>query len=81
MIPFRTSPTPTKWVSSARSGRASTRAQRNHIGFAPRAFVRSEWHRYTTGVTGFHATCGITRDAVRADLMNPIYNLPESATA
>lgn len=41
------------------------RAQRNHIGFAFRAFVRLEWHRVTTGVSGFAAKIGIIREAVR----------------
>lgn len=57
------------------------RSQRNHIGFALRAFVRLEWHRYTTGVTWFQAKWGIIRDAVRAYLGNPVYNFPEPATA
>ena len=57
------------------------RSQRNHIGFALRAFVRLEWHRYTTGVTWLEAKWGIIRAAVRAYLVNPIYNFPESATA
>lgn len=57
------------------------RSQRNHIGLALRAFVRLAWHRYRTGVSWFEAKWGIIRDAVRAYLANPIYNLPERATA
>ena len=57
------------------------KSQRNHIGFALRAFVRLEWHRYTTGVSWFEAKWSIIRDAVRAYLSQPRYNLPERATA
>jgi hypothetical protein len=57
------------------------RSQRNHIGFALRAFVRLEWCRYTTGVTWFQAKGSIIRDAVRAYLATPVFNLPEPATA
>jgi putative transposase len=56
-------------------------AQRNHIGFALRAFARLEWHRYSTGISWFQAKWGIIRDAVRAYLVNPLYNFPEPATA
>lgn len=58
-----------------------SRSQKNHVGFALRAFVRLEWHRYTTGVTWFEAKWGIIRNAVRAYLVSPIYNLPQQATA
>jgi DDE superfamily endonuclease len=57
------------------------RSQRNHIGLALRAFVRLEWHRYHTGISWFEAKWGIIRDAVRAYLTDPVYNLPEQATA
>jgi len=57
------------------------RSQRNHIGLALRAFVRLEWHRYRLGITWFAAKWSIIRDAVRAYLANPIYNLPRTATA
>jgi len=56
-------------------------AQRNHIGCAIRAFVRLEWHRFTTGVSWFEAKMEIVRDAVRAYLARPTLNLPGSATA
>jgi len=56
-------------------------AQRNHIGCAIRAFVRLEWHRYTTGVSWFEAKVEIVRNAVRAYLTRPSINLPGSATA
>ena len=57
------------------------RSQRNHIGFALRAFVRLEWHRYHTGISWFEAKWSIVRDAVRAYLNDPKYNLPQKATA
>ena len=56
-------------------------AQRNHIGFALRAFVRLEWHRYSTGVSWFAAKLGIIREAVRGFLARPAFQLPTRATA
>jgi hypothetical protein len=56
-------------------------AQRNHIGCAIRAFVRLEWHRFTTGVSWFEAKMRIVRDAVRAYLARPTLSLPKPATA
>jgi hypothetical protein len=58
-----------------------SRAQRVHIGCAIRAFVRLEWHRFTTGVSWFEAKLRITRDAVRAYLAGPTLTLPGPATA
>lgn len=58
-----------------------TRAQRNHIGLALRAFVRLEWHRLRSGVSWFEAKWGIIRDAVRAYLANPLYDFTAHATA
>jgi hypothetical protein len=55
--------------------------QRNHIGLAIRAFVRLEWHRFTTGVSWFEAKMRIVRDAVRAYLARPTLTLPRPATA
>ena len=55
-------------------------AQRNHTGFAIRAFVRLEWHRFTTGVSWFAAKLAIIREAVRGFLAQPRYLLP-TATA
>lgn len=52
------------------------RAQRNHLGFAIRAFVRLEWHRFTTGVSWFAAKLAIIREAVRGFLAQPAYQLP-----
>jgi hypothetical protein len=58
----------------------SQRSQRNHIGCAIRAFVRLEWHRFTTGVSWFEAKWSVIREAVRAFLTEPRYRLPETAT-
>ena len=52
------------------------KAQRNHIGFALRAFVRLEWHRFNTGVTWFAAKLAVIREAVRQFLAQPAYRLP-----
>jgi hypothetical protein len=59
----------------------AARGQRNHIGCAIRAFVRLEYHRFTTGVSWFEAKWSIVRDAVRAYLSKPRYRLPPRATA
>ena len=56
-------------------------AQRNHIGFAIRAFVRLEWHRFTTGVSWFAAKMALVREAVREYLTRPAYRLPQPTTA
>ena len=56
-------------------------AQRAHIGLAIRAFVRLEYHRFTTGVSWFEAKMRVVRDAVRAYLTRPTIILPGSATA
>lgn len=56
------------------------RSQRNHIGYAIRAFVRLEYHRFTTGVSWFAAKWSIVRDAVRNYLANPTYTLSKRAT-
>lgn len=57
------------------------RSQRSHVGYALRAFVRLEYHRFTTGVSWFEAKWGVIREAVRAYLTNPAYTLPKPATA
>jgi putative transposase len=58
-----------------------SRAQRNHIGCAIRAFVRLEYHRFTTGISWFAAKWGIVREAVRAYLASPLYKLPTPTIA
>jgi hypothetical protein len=59
----------------------SERAQRNHIGWALRAFLRLEWHFFTTGVSAFEAKMRLVRDAVRSYLTQPWLTLPKRATA
>ena len=56
-------------------------AQRNHIGLAMRAFLRLEWHFFTTGVSGFEAKLGLVREAVRGYLARPFITLPKPPTA
>ena len=57
------------------------RSQRNHVGLAIRAFVRLEWHRWTTGASWAEAERGIIRAAVRRHLKDPRITLPQPATA
>jgi putative transposase len=59
----------------------AARAQRNHIGWALRAFVRLEWHHFTTGVSAFEAKMRLVRDAVRSYLSRPFITLPRPSTA
>jgi len=55
------------------------RAQRNHIGWSIRAFLRMEIHCYARGISWFKAKWDIIREAVRAYLANPIMLLPKVA--
>lgn len=55
--------------------------QSNHIGCAVRAFVRLEYHRFTTGVSWFEAKLQVVREAVKGFLASPLYRLPQTATA
>lgn len=64
-----------------RSQARSARAQRNHIGLALRAFLRLEWHFFTTGVSCYEAKKQIVRDAVRSYLSKPLYAIPEPSIA
>jgi putative transposase len=59
----------------------ASNAQRNHIGLAIRAFVRLEWHRFTTGISWFAAKMAVVRGAIREYLECPQYRLPTPATA
>lgn len=59
----------------------SERAQRNHIGFALRAFLRLEWHFFTTGVSGFETKLRIIRKAIQGYLENPGLRLPGRSSA
>jgi putative transposase len=54
----------------------SATAQRNHIALALRAFVRLEWHLYSTGISWVEAKANVIRDAVRAYLAHPSICLP-----
>ena len=51
----------------------SATAQRNHIEFALRAFLRLEYHSFVKGVSWFEAKTSIIREAVRAYLAHPTY--------
>lgn len=57
----------------------SARAQRNHIGFSIRAFVRLERFFFRTGVSEWEAKARIVREAVRAYLAAPLYTLISTA--
>ncbi len=57
----------------------STRAQRNHIGMAIRAFARLSWHFYTTGVSWYESKAQIVREAIRTYRLKPLYKMPLSA--
>jgi DDE family transposase len=57
------------------------RAQRNHIGCALRAFLRLEWHFFTSGISGWETKLGLVREAVRSYLARPWLTLPKLATA
>jgi hypothetical protein len=57
----------------------SSRAQRNHIGMAIRAFVRLSWHFYTSGISWYEAKTAIVREAVRAYRSNPLHALTATA--
>jgi hypothetical protein len=59
----------------------SERAQRNHIGLVIRAFLRLEWHFFTTGISGFEAKLRLVREAVRSYLARPFITLPTASTA
>jgi hypothetical protein len=54
----------------------SARAQRNHIGLALRAFLRLQWHLFSTGISWLQAKACIIRDAIRSYLAHPSIRLP-----
>jgi putative transposase len=58
-----------------RSQVRSSRARRNHIGLAIRAFLRLERHFYVTGISWYEAKARIVRGAVRAYIACPLYGL------
>src|SRR5690348_6951367 len=55
------------------------RAQRNHILWAIRAFVRLEWQRVQTGLSWYESKKRLVREAVRAYRAKPIFTLPTTA--
>jgi len=57
--------------AAERCAARSARAQRNHIGWAIRAFLRLEHHRITTGRSWFDAKLDIIRPAVQQFLAGP----------
>ncbi len=57
----------------------SSRAQRNHIGFAIRAFLRLEMHWFNTGISWYEAKLSLVRDAVRSYLAAPTITLLPTA--
>jgi hypothetical protein len=57
----------------------SSRAQRNHIGLAVRAFLRLELHWFATGIGWYEAKLAIIRYAVRAYLSAPRFLLSPTA--
>ena len=59
----------------ARSGTA----QRNHLAFAIRAFLRLEVYSYATGYSWFEAKMQIIRETIRSYLENPKYILDSTA--
>ncbi|MBX6316205.1 MAG: hypothetical protein IRY99_25330 [Isosphaeraceae bacterium] len=59
----------------------SERAQRNHRRQAIRAFLRLEWHHFSTGISGFLAKTTIIIEAMRRYLAAPPIRLPERTTA
>ena len=62
-----------------RAQHRSARAQRNHISFALRAFLRLECHRLRTGLSWFEAKRQIVRTSIRAYLAHPTYQLWSTA--
>ncbi len=57
----------------------SSRAQRNHVGLAIRAFLRLELHWFATGISWYEAKLTIVRDAIRAYLADPRFVLIPTA--
>jgi putative transposase len=57
----------------------SAKAQRNHIGWSLRAFLRMECHCFALGISWFQAKLDVIRQAVRSYLANPSMRLPKVA--
>src|SRR6266511_2862994 len=58
-------------TGAERCAARSARAQRNHIGWAIRAFLRLEHHRITTGTSWFETKLEIIRPAIQQFLAGP----------
>ncbi|MEM9819173.1 MAG: IS701 family transposase, partial [Cyanobacteria bacterium P01_D01_bin.6] len=58
---------------------SASRAQRNQIGFAIRAFLRLEMHWFNTGISWYEAKISIIRDVVRSYLAAPSITLMTTA--
>ncbi|HHP7243460.1 MAG TPA: hypothetical protein ACFE0H_02110 [Elainellaceae cyanobacterium] len=63
------------WDDRSFQNRCPRWRQRNHIGFAIRAFLRLEMHWFTTGVSGYETKLRIVREAVRSYLQVPTLTL------
>jgi hypothetical protein len=57
----------------------SSRAQRNHVGLAIRAFLRLELYWFATGISWYEAKLAIIRDAIRVYLAAPRFVLNPTA--
>lgn len=57
----------------------SSKAQRNHILLALRAFLRLETHRIRTGISWYQAKFDIVRNAIHGYLAQPWYELEATA--
>ena len=57
----------------------SERAQRNHIVWAIRAFVRLEGQRLQTGRSWYESKKSIVREAIRAYRAKPLFTLATTA--
>lgn len=55
------------------------KAQRNHIGWSLRAFLRLEYHCFALGISWFQAKLDVIRHAVKTYLANPSMLLPKVA--
>jgi DDE family transposase len=60
-----------QYTGAERCAARSARAQRNHIGWAIRAFLRLEHHRITTGTSWFETKLEIIRPAIQQFLAGP----------
>jgi hypothetical protein len=54
-------------------------AQKNHLLYALRAFLRLERHKSRTGISWYEAKASIIREAIRAYLAHPAYGLAPTA--